>query len=690
MFNTKKEVKRRLSIMLVLVMLLSLCNGFGFVRTENVWAAEDVVTSGEDASTASGPAINVPGAGEETPSVPTGPSVTVTPTTGPSVTVTPKPTDTPATVTPKPTDTPVTVTPKPTDTPTEIPPEKDWNSSLSVRNAEVTHINGKTLEELDVVFQNRIFAGAEVTIEATELWQREFVRWEVVSGDVELADPTSPVTTFTMPKENVEIKARYKSTNEYEVIWQRAEYADFIWAEDSEGNRIKEAKKGDLITIRVNPYGEYLQSNDWMLTGLYIKAFAEDLNSRGEVLVDMYNLEKVPRSFTLVMPEFGIDGLSFYFRRGGYWNNLNISSGKLTKVEGMTLQEANFLFNGKMLVGEEVTIEADDISNATFVKWSSSNPEVKFANAYAKTTTFIMPKSDVEIFAIYDENVVSTPTPAPSEPEQDDTEDATQTQPTTKPEEKNPDVVTEEDVYTAEEQEKLAEFKVSEQVAEQLARVEEKVQKSMEIFNQMAAAVKEKLIENITLDKAPATENGVATELKNDPLELMVKALSVMERMRVQNGEKLNMYMEMNDITETVGKREQKAVEQTMQDINAILNAGKKEECKTELGMYLNLNLMKQIGDEKAKKVAKPQGEIEVSIQVPTDLLNKNANVQRVYQVVCVQNGKSVLLDTAFNTKTNTLSFKASKFTTFALIYTDMPVEKKPSTNRKDILNNKK
>ena len=159
----------------------------------------------------------------------------------------------------------------------------------------------------------------------------------------------------------------------------------------------------------------------------------------------------------------------------------------------------------------------------------------------------------------------------------------------------------------------------------------------------------------------------------------MSKSLSFMEQKRIEAGEKLNMYMEVKDATETVSEAEKTLVEKMVEDISAILNEGKAEgsERKTELGMYLDLNLMKQIGNDKAKKVVNPKGKIDVSIQVPENLLNKDSKVQRVYQIICVQNGKSVLLDAEFNVKTNALSFKTDKFATFALIYTDVPVEKK-------------
>ena len=251
--------------------------------------------------------------------------------------------------------------------------------------------------------------------------------------------------------------------------------------------------------------------------------------------------------------------------------------------------------------------------------------------------------------------------------------------PTATPTPKNPDIITEQDVYTKEEQEKLAEFKLPEIVIEVQEKVEKIAQAVVNVFYKVSEEVKEKMEENITLAKTSATENKLATELNNNSVDLVSKSLSLREQKRVEAGEKVNLYIEVKDATETVSKLEKRLVEQTIQDVSAILNKGKTEstERKTELGMYLDLNLMKQFENEKAKEVIRPKGKVDVSIQIPEHLRNKDKKVQRMYQILCVYNGKSVLLDVEFNVKTNMLSFETNKFTTFALIYTDVPVEKK-------------
>ena len=252
--------------------------------------------------------------------------------------------------------------------------------------------------------------------------------------------------------------------------------------------------------------------------------------------------------------------------------------------------------------------------------------------------------------------------------------------PTATPTPKNPDIVTEQDIYTEKEQEKLAELKLPEETVKVQEAVEKVVQSVTKLFlNKVSEEVKEKLEEHIILAKTPTTENNLAAVLNNNSVDLMLKSLTFREQNRIADGELVKMYIEVKDATETVSKLEKTLVKDLQKDINAILNEGKTGmiQRKSELGMYLTMNLMKQISNEEAQVVKRPSGMVEVSLQIPEDLLSKDAKVQRMYQIISIDQDKCVLLDAEFNVKTNMLSFKTNKFTTFALIYMDVPVEKK-------------
>ena len=92
---------------------------------------------------------------------------------------------------------------KPDDKPTPRPDEKPATYTVTVENG--TAYDGETAK-------NNFKKGDIVTVKVNEeaLKEMDFDKWEVVKGDVKLADINAPETTFEMPAENVELKAVLK------------------------------------------------------------------------------------------------------------------------------------------------------------------------------------------------------------------------------------------------------------------------------------------------------------------------------------------------------------------------------------------------------------------------------------------------------------------------------------------------
>ena len=66
--------------------------------------------------------------------------------------------------------------------------------------------------ESGVTFRSSAYEGNAVTICANEAASGQtFAGWQVLSGDVELADPSAPITAFSMPNKDVRVRATYKS-----------------------------------------------------------------------------------------------------------------------------------------------------------------------------------------------------------------------------------------------------------------------------------------------------------------------------------------------------------------------------------------------------------------------------------------------------------------------------------------------
>ena len=81
-----------------------------------------------------------------------------------------------------------------------------WRCSPEVHFYYDLTVNGGSAEN------EAVYDSCTVTIKADIPEGKDFVKWEVVSGSVKLADETSATTTFTMPEEEVVVKATFKDS----------------------------------------------------------------------------------------------------------------------------------------------------------------------------------------------------------------------------------------------------------------------------------------------------------------------------------------------------------------------------------------------------------------------------------------------------------------------------------------------
>lgn len=96
----------------------------------------------------------------------------------------------------------------------------------------------------------------------------------------------------------------------------------------------------------------------------------------------------------------------------------------------------------------------------------------------------------------------------------------------------------------------------------------------------------------------------------------------------------------------------------------------------SQIGVWMNISLFKQVVGESQSKIPETQSPIELSIQLDSKLLmpKEKQNTHR-YVVYRYHGGKVERLDTKFDAKTNTLTFSTDKFSTYALVYEEIPVE---------------
>lgn len=89
-----------------------------------------------------------------------------------------------------------------------------------------------------------------------------------------------------------------------------------------------------------------------------------------------------------------------------------------------------------------------------------------------------------------------------------------------------------------------------------------------------------------------------------------------------------------------------------------------------KVGKYLDITLYKNI-DGTNKSIHELTKKLKISIELPTELINKDKTITRTYFIARSHNGKVDILETIYNEKTNSLTFETDKFSDYAIIYKD-------------------
>ena len=102
-------------------------------------------------------------------------------------------------------------------------------------------------------------------------------------------------------------------------------------------------------------------------------------------------------------------------------------------------------------------------------------------------------------------------------------------------------------------------------------------------------------------------------------------------------------------------------------------NAAAAAAGSNEIGMYLDIDLFKQVDSEETQ-VTETNGMITVTITVPDELLSDDAETERVYKIIRVHEDAygtitTDVIEGKFNPENNTFTFETDKFSTYVLIY---------------------
>ena len=174
--------------------------------------------------------------------------------------------------------------------------------------------------------------------------------------------------------------------------------------------------------------------------------------------------------------------------------------------------------------------------------------------------------------------------------------------------------------------------------------------------------------------KVNADENLPKMEIKNLTMDLVKNLLTVQEWAEVKAGANLLIYLNTVNADNNAPQADKDAITKLVENK---LEKGK-------VGMYIDLSLYKQIGDNKASKITNTNGnKVAISVDVPEKLKNNDKNINRMFYVVRVHDGKAEFLTDG--TTENTLLFETDRFSTYAIVYNDVAVEGNPKTG--DITN---
>ena len=275
---------------------------------------------------------------------------------------------------------------------------------------------------------NKAYAGQTVTVKAADRAGYQFVRWEVIEGKVTLSDKNRAEATFTMPDEDVELRARYnklytitatKGTASLPQAIQGTEVtitADTIpgrkfdhWEVKNGGvfladptsvettfkmledNVTVEAKYKAIQSITVNQ-GTYTVNGTAAaeaVKGDRIVATAQDAPAgtkfAGWTATGISLTEEQQKSpvVEFVMPKNAVELTAQYKTL----HPVTVTNGKVDKPTAVA--------------GDTVTITAESRPGYVFDRWEVNNGDVAVVNKNAEETTFVMPNEPVTAVAKY-------------------------------------------------------------------------------------------------------------------------------------------------------------------------------------------------------------------------------------------------------------------------------------------------
>ena len=168
---------------------------------------------------------------------------------------------------------------------------------------------------------------------------------------------------------------------------------------------------------------------------------------------------------------------------------------------------------------------------------------------------------------------------------------------------------------------------------------------------------------NGTISQKENAENNFAeATLENIEQSELENLLSEEEKELVELGYDANFYLTVDKLNENEITNEEKVL------INNAINS------ETELGFYLDINLVKVIGKNDSVNISDLDNKIKITITIPEELKGMAG-----YKIIRIHNNKVDILDTEIDG--DKLIFETDKFSTYALAYTKASVDENQNEN---------
>ncbi len=134
------------------------------------------------------------------------------------------------------------------------------------------------------------------------------------------------------------------------------------------------------------------------------------------------------------------------------------------------------------------------------------------------------------------------------------------------------------------------------------------------------------------------------------------------EKALIEQGADMKIVFKLSDIGATINTPEKEAI------FKALTNE--------KIAVFLDIQLVKQIANNSVN-VQKLNDLIKVTVELPSEFINKDGNVKRSYSVLRYHDGdetKVTTLNAKFDETTGTLTFETDRFSTYAIVYSDVVV----------------